>query len=94
MPVAKSVLRRGVNMTALGKLIWKEMCRKSGEAGQTHPLEHYADDVLPLGPKTLKRRLSDDDWLIKTVLILQADLDSDALENYLIDLIKAARPRK
>jgi hypothetical protein len=71
-------------MDVFGKLVWKEMCRRSGEGGYTHPLEHYADDILPIGTKTLKRRLCDSSlWLMHELVVLQSDFKSDVVPNYI-----------
>jgi hypothetical protein len=70
-------------MTIMGKTIWKEMCRRAGAGGIVHVLQHYADNVLPLGPKTLLRRLNDDNWTLKELVMLQQDLKSDLLQSYI-----------
>lgn len=80
----KIVSDRTFKMTVLGKKIWKEMCGYCGMNAITHPLEYFADSVLPLGSKTLKRRLDDDQWQINDLIALQQTLKSDDLHNYII----------
>lgn len=82
-------MRRG-DMTTLGKRIWKEMCSYCGANSITHPLEYFADSVLPLGPKTLKRRLDDDLWQIGDMIALQQTLKSAELHKYLVQRLEDA----
>jgi hypothetical protein len=68
-------------MTAFGKTIWKEMARYAGEHGLIHPLEHFAENVVPIGPKTLRERLNtDDQWTLNELVALQSALKSQALQ--------------
>jgi hypothetical protein len=78
-------------MTIMGKTIWKEMCRRAGEKGIVHVLQHYADNILPIGPKTLLRRLNNDTlWTLSELVMLQQDLKSECVQSYINSLFTEA----
>ena len=70
-------------MTIMGKVVWREMCRKAGEQGIVNVLGHFSDNVLPLGPKTLLRRLNEDNWTLTELVCLQQELKSATLQEYI-----------
>jgi hypothetical protein len=76
--------RRDV-LTVLGKIIWKEMCRYAGDRTVVHVIEHFSEDILPVGTKTLKRRLSEDSWTLAELRILQQTLQSDELKKFITE---------
>lgn len=78
-------------MTHFGKLIWKEMAKHAGEEGIINVMEYFSDSVLPLGFKTLQRRLNDDNWTLAELIDLQQTLKSDALHNFLITKFNEAK---
>jgi len=67
-------------MTTFGKIVWKEMTRFAGERSILHPLEYFAEEVVPVGPKTLRRRLDDDNWTLQELVSLQSHLKSTSLQ--------------
>jgi hypothetical protein len=72
----------GTPMTTFGKIVWKEMTRYAGEHGLIHPLEHFAENVVPVGPKTLRERLNTDDaWTLNELIALQSTLKSKTLQD-------------
>jgi hypothetical protein len=69
-------------MTRRGKMIWKGMCRYCGDhAIFQNPIEYFAENVVPVGVKTLRRRLNDDNWQHRELVELQQTLKSEELQN-------------
>ena len=71
-------------MTVLGKIIATEANKRivTDNMVKLSVLDYLAI-VLPLGTKTIQRRLSDDDWTYKHLLGLQLHFKSDQIQNYI-----------
>jgi len=50
-------------MNRFGKVIWGLTCDKAKQECITHPIEFLAQEVVPVGPKTLRNRLNNGQWL-------------------------------
>lgn len=84
MSVAKVVRgKQGTAMTVLGKQIWRAACKMAGERGIVNVVGWLSADVLPLGEKTLRRRLNDDEWLLRDLIQLQQTLKDRNLQEFI-----------
>ncbi len=66
-------------MTPLGKVIWEEICRKAAAEGVVKIVEYVSANVVPIGEKTLRRRLSDDQWMVGELQALQTWCGSERI---------------
>ena len=71
-------------MTVMGKIIVQESNKHILESGMVKlSVLDYLAIVLPLGTKTIQRRLLDDGWTYKELLALQLHFKSDHIQNYI-----------
>jgi hypothetical protein len=73
-----------VHMTVFGKILASEANKKIICEGMVKlSVLDYLAIVLPLGTKTIQRRLSDDEWTYKNLLAIQLHFKSEAIQKYI-----------
>jgi hypothetical protein len=78
------ITTKAVHMTVLGKIVAAEANKKIISEGMVRlSVLDYLSQVLPLGTKTIQRRLSDDEWSYKNLLAIQLHFKSDAVQKYI-----------
>lgn len=71
-------------MTLFGKIIVAETNKRVLTEGLVKmSVLDYLSVVLPLGTKTIQRRLSDDNWTWRELLALQLHFKSDGIQQYI-----------